>query len=182
MSRVGQRPIDIPDGVKVEIKDGQLTIEGPKGKLTRRFHEGITLDLAEKQVVVRRASDDKMHRSLHGLSRTLVANMVAGVVKGFEKSLEISGVGYRAQSDGKRLTLQLGYSHPVVFDIPKGIEMEVKEQTLRVRGVDKELVGEFASTIRAMRKVEPYRGKGIKYVGEQVRRKAGKAGVKATAS
>jgi large subunit ribosomal protein L6 len=182
MSRVGQRPIDIPDGVKVEIKDGHLTVEGPKGKLTRKFHDGIALELADGKIVVRRASDDKLHRSLHGLSRTLVANMVAGVVKGFEKSLEISGVGYRVQSDGKKLTLQLGYSHPVVFDIPRGIQVEVKEQTLKVGGLDKEIVGEFAATIRALRKVEPYRGKGIKYIGEQVRRKAGKTGVKATAS
>ena len=178
MSRVGQKPIDIPESVRVEMKDGTLTIEGPKGKLKRRFHEGITFDLQEKQMVVKRPSDDKFYKSLHGLSRSLAANMVVGVVDGFEKSLEISGVGYRAQVDGRRLTMQLGYSHPVIFDIPEGIEVEVKDQLLKVRGIDKELVGEFAANIRASRKMEPYQGKGIKYSGEYVRRKAGKAGVK----
>ena len=184
MSRVGRRPIPIPDGVKVAVKGRQVTVSGPKGTLERELHEAVQVRVEEDQIVVRRLSDDRFHRALHGLSRTLVANMVHGVSEGYEKVLEVHGVGYRAAVQGNKLTLQLGYSRPVEYELKEGIEMSVDRQgqvhVIGVRGIDKQLVGQTAAEIRALKKPEPYKGSGIRYRGEQVRRKAGKTGVSAT--
>jgi large subunit ribosomal protein L6 len=177
MSRIGRRPIEIPEGVEVEIGDGNVvTVRGPKGTLTQRLHPDIRLVREDGALRVERPSDEPFHRGLHGLSRTLVANMVEGVTRGFERALEIVGVGYRAAMRGQDLELQVGYSHPVVVRRPEGIEFEVPSPTrIVVRGIDKQLVGEVAANIRKIRKPEPYKGKGIRYEGEHVRKKAGKA-------
>ncbi|MFO7266143.1 MAG: 50S ribosomal protein L6 [Bacillota bacterium] len=177
MSRIGKQPIPLPAGVEVQVEGNVVRVKGAKGELTRVLPEAIQVAVEDGRIVVRRASDDPEHKALHGLSRTLVANMVEGVTKGYEKSLEIRGVGYRAQMVGNKLQLVVGFSHPVEITPPPGIQVEVPKPTqIIVRGIDKELVGEFAAQIRRVRPAEPYLGKGIRYEGERVRRKAGKAG------
>lgn len=178
MSRIGRMPIPIPSDVQVAIHGSEVTVKGPKGELTRRFHPDMSITLQDSQLVVTRPTDHRLHRSLHGLTRALLANMVQGVHDGFRKELEIHGVGYRAQMEGEKLILLVGYSHPVQIDPPPGITIGVEKgyRNVVVEGVDKELVGRVAAEIRAVRKPEPYKGKGIRYAGEYVRRKAGKAG------
>ena len=179
MSRVGRMPIEIPAGVTVSQKENTLTVKGAKGELTRTFHPDINIAVEENVITVTRPSDGKEHRSLHGLTRALVANMVTGVHEGFTKTLEINGVGYRAAKQGNKLALTLGFSHPVEMEAPAGITIEVPAPNkIVVTGVDKEVVGAVAADIRKWRKPEPYKGKGIRYEGEVVRRKAGKAGAK----
>jgi len=177
MSRVGRRPIPVPDGVKVSIKGQHVVVEGPKGKLEHDVHPLISVSHEEKELLVMRPNDGRQCRSLHGLTRALIANMVEGVSQGFQKSLEIQGVGYRATEQGKALNFQLGYSHPITVEPPAGIEFSVDRNIVTVSGIDKQVVGEVAARIRALRRPEPYKGKGIRYVGERVRRKAGKTGV-----
>jgi len=177
VSRIGKQPIPLPAGVEVQVEGNVVRVKGAKGELTRVLPEAIQVAVEDGRIVVRRASDDPEHKALHGLSRTLVANMVEGVTKGYEKNLEIRGVGYRAQMVGNKLQLVVGFSHPVEITPPPGIQVEVPKPTqIIVRGIDKELVGEFAAQIRRVRPAEPYLGKGIRYEGERVRRKAGKAG------
>jgi len=178
MSRIGQKPIEIPQNVTVQIADGNLVlVKGPKGELQRRLHEEMILEQADGQLLVKRPSEVRKHKALHGLTRTLLSNMVVGVTEGFRKDLEIAGVGYRAAKDGNALVLQVGYSHPVRRDPPAGITYAVEGPTrISVQGIDKEVVGEEAAQIRRVRKPEPYKGKGIRYAGERIRRKAGKAG------
>ncbi len=177
MSRIGQQPIPVPGAVKVKIKGTTVTIQGPKGELSRKFHEDMQLKHEEEQITVARPTDQPQHRALHGLTRALVANMVVGVTDGFSKMLELHGVGYRAEQKGANIQLSVGYSHPVGVDAPKGIKLEVDgTNRIRIHGVDKELVGQTAAEIRSVRPPEPYKGKGIRYEGEYVRRKAGKAG------
>ena len=180
MSRIGRAPIDIPAGVTVKVDESNLvTVKGPKGELYRNIHQDIKVNVEGAVITVTRPSDDKTHRSLHGLSRSLIHNMVVGVTEGFTKNLEINGVGYRAQKQGKNLNLSLGFSHPVVVEPPEGITFEVPSATaITVSGIDKEKVGQIAAEIRGFREPEPYKGKGIKYAGEHIRRKEGKAGAK----
>jgi large subunit ribosomal protein L6 len=176
MSRIGRQPIEIPGGVDVEIDGGRVTVKGPRGTLQQTFHAEVRIVRDDGAVRVERVSDDGFHRSLHGLTRTLIANMIEGVTKGYEKRLEIVGVGYRAALKGDEIELALGFSHPVVVRPPEGIEFEVPTPTrITVRGNDKQLVGEVAANIRKVRKPEPYKGKGVRYEGEIVRKKAGKA-------
>ena len=177
MSRIGRMPISLPSGVEVTQEGSSLRVSGPLGTLERTIHPEMALEREDGTIRVIRPSDEPRHRALHGLTRTLVNNMVTGVATGFTKNLEISGVGYRAQLQGTKLVLALGYSHPVEVDPPAGIEFRVETPTrLSVFGADKELVGQIAAHIRAQRKPEPYKGKGIRYAGEQILRKAGKAG------
>ena len=179
MSRVGRMPIEIPAGVTVSQNENMLTVKGAKGELTRTFHPDINIAVEENVITVTRPSDGKEHRSLHGLTRALVANMVTGVHEGFTKTLEINGVGYRAAKQGNKLALTLGFSHPVEMEAPAGITIDVPAPNkIVVSGADKEVVGAVAADIRKWRKPEPYKGKGIRYEGEVVRRKAGKAGAK----
>lgn len=179
MSRIGKRPIAIPDKVTVSIEDRKVTVKGPKGELSRVLPAGVVVAQEEKTVVITRAEESRMARQRHGLCRTLVANMVDGVSKGFSQKLEIQGVGYRAQVQGRNLVLSLGYSHPVEMIPPEGIQFAVENNTnVTVSGIDKELVGNTAAKIRASRPPEPYKGKGVRYAGEAVRRKAGKTGKK----
>jgi large subunit ribosomal protein L6 len=180
MSRIGKLPIEIPSGVKIILDNSIVKVEGPKGTLSRPLMEGVTIQLDNnKQILVNRASDDPKSRSFHGLTRTLINNMVVGVTKGFETVLDITGVGYRAEVKGDMLTLSLGYSHPVNFALPVGITVEVEKMTkVFVRGADKELVGQTAAKIRSFRPPEPYKGKGIRYSDEKILRKAGKTGKK----
>lgn len=179
MSRIGKKPISLPAGVKVTIDGNMITVQGPKGSLEQTLPPDITVTQEDNQILVQRASDDKTHRAYHGLSRALIANMVEGVTNGFEKRLELVGVGYRAQMQGKKLVINIGFSHPVEVDAPAGIEFEVPAPTkITVRGADRQLVGNTAAHIRAIRRPEPYKGKGIKYENEFIRRKAGKAGGK----
>jgi large subunit ribosomal protein L6 len=174
-------PVTVPAGVKVKIKGSEVTVEGSKGTLTREFHPDISIKEESGNLIVSRPTDNRQHRALHGLSRSLLANMVDGVTKGFEKNLELSGVGYRAQKTGNKLTLQIGYSHPVEFDPPQGIDIVVDGNTkIRIAGIDKELVGETAAEIRRIRIPDAYKGKGVKYAGEKLRLKPGKAGKTAT--
>lgn len=179
MSRVGKRPIDIPDGVKVTVNGQSVHIEGPGGKLTRRVSPPIEVKLSDNRIIVERLRDTRQGRSLHGLTRTLLANMVEGVTAGFEKALEIHGVGYRAEVKERRLTLRLGSSNPVNFDLPEGVEIDTSREAqitrVKVKGIDKQVVGEVAAQLRAIYPPESYKGKGIRYSGETVRRKAGKA-------
>ncbi len=176
MSRIGRQPITIPSGVDVGVDGSRVSVKGPRGTLEQTFHADMRIIMEDGTVRVERPSDERLHRSLHGLTRTLLANMVEGVTNGFEKRLEIVGVGYRAALRGSDLELQVGYSHPVTFRPPEGIEFEVPAQNrVTVRGIDKQLVGEVAAEIRKIRKPEPYKGKGIRYEGEYVRKKAGKA-------
>lgn len=182
MSRIGKLPIDIPQDVTVEIKGNKVTVKGPKGELSEDIHEKISVEKKDDQIIVTRKSDDKKARSLHGLSRNLINNMVIGVTKGFKKELEIIGVGYKAQAQGSKVTLNLGFSHPVEYQAPEGITFEQdkeKKNILVVNGINKQVVGEVAAKIRSYRKPEPYKGKGIKYIDEYVARKAGKAAAKA---
>ena len=178
MSRIGRAPIAVPAGVNVTIADGNVvTVKGPLGELTQTFNPNLTITLDGATLTVTRPDDEKENRALHGLTRTLLANMVEGVTKGFAKKLEIVGVGYRAEKQGTRLNLGLGYSHPVVFEEANGIKFEVPDTTtIIVKGIDKQAVGQMAAVIRAKRPPEPYLGKGIKYAGEYIRRKAGKTG------
>jgi len=176
MSRIGNAPITIPNGVDVRIEGEHVTVKGPKGTLELDVHRDIAVDLADGTLSVRRSSDQREHRSLHGLTRSLLANMVTGVTEGFVRVLEIQGVGYRAALKGKDLELQVGYSHPVLINAPEGITFTVETPTrIAVAGSDKQQVGQIAANIRAVRPPEPYKGKGIRYEGEYVRRKAGKA-------
>ena len=176
MSRIGSAPITIPAGVEVTLGPDGVSVKGPKGELSRRLPPQMSVAVEDGQVVVRRPSDQKEHRALHGLTRTLIANMVEGVTSGYRKTLEISGVGYRAAKVGSRLTLQVGFSHPVEVVPPPGITFEVEAPTrLAVVGIDKELVGDTAAQVRKVRPPEPYLGKGIRYADERIRRKAGKA-------
>jgi large subunit ribosomal protein L6 len=177
MSRIGRMPIPLPSGVEVTQQGTTLIVKGPLGTLERSLHPEMVIERGEGELRVVRPSDEPRHRALHGLTRTLVNNMVVGVTTGFTKPLEISGVGYRAQLQGTKLVLALGYSHPVEVDPPEGISFQVETPTrLAVIGADKELVGQIAAYIRSRRKPEPYKGKGIRYAGEQILRKAGKAG------
>ncbi|MFP5341645.1 MAG: 50S ribosomal protein L6 [Candidatus Limnocylindria bacterium] len=177
MSRIGRLPIAVPSSVDVTIDGTQVTVTGPRGTLSRRLHPDISVSREEANLVVTRPTEQKTHKQLHGLTRTLVSNMVVGVTDGYRKGLEITGVGYRATLNGRKLTLNLGYSHPIEIEPPEGISFEVENPTrLAVVGIDKELVGQMAARIRATRKPEPYKGKGVRYAGEQIRRKAGKAG------
>ncbi len=177
MSRIGRKPIPIPDKVNVEIAGGGISVEGPRGKLSLRLHPSMMVRAEDRQLHCVRPTNNKLHRSLHGLTRTLVANMIEGVTKGFEKKLEMVGVGYRASLQGRNLTLMLGYSHPIVYPLPEGIKVEVDNQNLlTISGSDKQQVGEVAAKIRSLRPPEPYKGKGVKYATERIRRKAGKAG------
>ncbi len=175
MSRIGRKPIQIPDGVSVEVKPGLVSVKGPKGDLSQVVSPDMKITESDSMLIVERPTDRGEHRALHGLTRSLIANMVQGVTEGFEKRLEIQGVGYRARLQGKALELNVGYSHPVAVSAPAGIEFEVPIPTqIVVRGIDKQLVGEMAARIRRSRPPEPYKGKGVRYEGEHVRRKVGK--------
>ena len=177
MSRIGRRPITVPTGVEVNLDGAVITVKGPKGSLTRSLPAAMIIEQSDGTVLVQRPSEAKEHKQLHGLTRTLIANMVQGVTAGFRKTLEITGVGYRAAKVGDKLQLNLGYSHPVEMAPPAGISFEVEHPLkLHVVGIDKELVGQVAARVRATRKPEPYKGKGVRYSGEVIRRKAGKAG------
>jgi large subunit ribosomal protein L6 len=186
MSRIGKAPIPLPAGVTVEIGDHQVTVKGPRGELSRQLPGVIEVAIEDDTIVLRRPSDIREHRSLHGLTRSLVANMVTGVTEGYLRVLELYGVGFRIQHQGQRLSLQLGFSHPVIFDLPEGISAQVETFVptgdnnylscrLALSGIDKELLGQTAASIRASKKPEPYKGKGFRYQGEHIRRKAGKA-------
>ena len=177
MSRIGKKPIEIPTGVTITINGDVVTVKGPKGELTRSFNSDIEIKVEENVINLSRPSESKEHRSIHGTTRSLLANMVEGVSEGFEKSLELIGVGYRAQKQGKKLVLNVGYSHPVEFEPEEGVEVEVPSNTkVIVKGINKERVGALAANIRQVRPPEPYKGKGIRYEGEVVRRKEGKTG------
>ncbi len=175
MSRIGRQPVQIPDGVTVDAKPGTVTVKGPKGELSQEISPEMKVSVDDGTVKVERPTDRGEHRALHGLTRSLIANMVEGVTDGFERRLEIQGVGYRAQLKGKSLEMALGYSHPVTVQAPQGIEFEVPQPTeVVVRGTDKQMVGEIAARIRKSRPPEPYKGKGVRYAGEHVTRKVGK--------
>ena len=179
MSRIGNKPINVPDGVEVKIDGHHITVKGPKGTLEKDVHKNITVSLNDKVITVTRCDDEPANRSLHGLTRTLINNMIEGVVHEYKRDLEINGVGYRAQKKGNKLVMNLGYSHPVEMDPPAGITFDVPDANhITVRGIDKELVGQTAAVIRTKRPPEVYRGKGIKYAEEHIRRKEGKAGKK----
>lgn len=179
MSRIGNKPITVPDGVEVKLDGQHITVKGPKGTLERDIHEKMKVTLEDKVLKVVRPNDEPKNRSLHGLTRTLINNMVEGTTNGFERKLEINGVGYRAQKQGNKLVMNLGYSHPVEMEAPAGITFDVPSQNeIIVKGIDKELVGQTAAVIRTKRPPEVYRGKGIKYAEEIIRRKEGKAGKK----
>jgi large subunit ribosomal protein L6 len=178
MSRIGKKPIAVPKGVKIKIDGSLLQVEGPKGKLSHTIPSCITVEQAADVINVSRPSDERRERSLHGLTRTLVANMVDGVTQGFKRELEVVGVGYKAEKAGQTLKLSVGLSHVINFDEPAGVQINVDKQIIRVEGIDKCLVGQTASKIRMFRKPDVYKGKGIRYVGEVVRKKVGKAGAK----
>jgi large subunit ribosomal protein L6 len=179
MSRIGKKPVVIPKGVTAQVEGNTVAIKGPRGELRRSLHPEMQVALANDQVTVARPSDEKRHRALHGLTRTLVQNMVEGVSKGFSKTLEIQGVGYKAEAKPYGVNLIVGYSHPVKYEAPTGIKISVDNNVVvKIEGPDKELVGQVAAELRAVRPPEPYKGKGIRYQGEQVRRKAGKTGAK----
>ncbi|KAA8995948.1 50S ribosomal protein L6 [Paenibacillus spiritus] len=179
MSRIGRKPITVPSGVDVKIENSVITVKGPKGTLTRELHKDMKVSVENNEITVVRPSDNKLHRSLHGTTRSVVNNMVSGVTEGFSKSLELVGVGYRANKSGDKIVLNVGYSHPVEITPEAGIEFEVPANTkIIVRGIDKERVGAYAAKIRSVREPEPYKGKGIKYEGERIIRKEGKAGKK----
>ena len=180
MSRIGKKPISIPQGVKVQVEGALVRAEGPKGKLAQPVPPGLSAAIENNHLVISRSGDDRRVRALHGLARALVANMVAGVTEGFERKLEIVGIGYRAQLQGRNIQLALVYSHPVIFPLPEGITAEIDKQvSITLRGADKALLGETAAKLRGLRKPDPYKGKGIKYAGEVIRRKVGKkAGAK----
>ncbi|MGL5831444.1 MAG: 50S ribosomal protein L6 [Candidatus Altimarinota bacterium] len=178
MSRIGKQPVKLPSGVTVELKGQHLSVKGPKGQLELDIHANITAEVTPEEITLKRRNDSKLSKSLHGLTRSLLSNMVEGVTQGFEKKLEILGVGYRAAIAGTKLTLNLGFSHPIEFQAPQGIAIEIdkeKKNILIIKGIDKQLLGEVAAKIRSYKKPEPYKGKGIRYVGEYVAQKAGKA-------
>jgi len=175
VSRIGNMPIDVPDGVKVQIDGNLIKVSGPKGALEHKLDAEVSAVVEDNKIIVKRGSEKKSARAKHGLNRALISNIVIGVTAGFEKILEIKGVGYRAQVQGQKLQLQLGFSHPVTYEVPSNIEIEVKKNNqIVVKGIDKQLVGEVAVAIRNMRKPEPYKGKGIRYLGEYVKHKVGK--------
>ncbi|MBN2780580.1 MAG: 50S ribosomal protein L6 [Candidatus Marinimicrobia bacterium] len=175
MSRVGKKSIPIPNGVSVDIKDNVVTVKGPKGELVQSFPEGITAKVEQNEIQVERPSDEKKYRAYHGLTRALINNMVVGVSEGYEISLQIVGVGFQGEvKNNKRLLLSLGFSHQILMDAPEGITFNVARDIIKVSGIDKQMVGEVAAQIRKLRKPEPYKGKGIRYVGEQIQRKTGK--------
>ena len=177
MSRISKAPVAIPAGVEVKLDGHTLTVKGPKGQLVREFHPDMIIEIEDNEVIVKRPSENKEHKSLHGLTRALIANMVTGVNSGFEKVLEISGVGYRAEKKGNKLVMNLGYSHPVEMEDPEGVETVCDGQTkVIVKGISKEAVGAHAANIRAKRLPEPYKGHGVKYADEHIRRKVGKTG------
>ena len=178
MSRIGRKPITVPAGVEIKVDDANVvTVKGPKGTLTQAIHPNMTIEVSANEINVTRPNDEKENRALHGLSRTLVANMVEGVTKGYEKKLEVNGVGYRVAKEGKKLVMNLGYSQPVVMTEIDGVTFETPDaNTIFVRGIDKQLVGQVAAQVREKRPPEPYKGKGIKYADEHIRRKAGKTG------
>jgi len=179
MSRIGRKPITVPSGVSITLDNAVITVKGPKGSLTRELHKDIKVTVEENLITVERPSDNKLHRSLHGTTRSVVNNMVSGVTEGFSRTLELVGVGYRASKAGDKLVLNVGYSHPVEITPEPGIEFEVPTNTkIIVNGINKERVGEYAAKIRSVRAPEPYKGKGIKYEGERIIRKEGKAGKK----
>jgi large subunit ribosomal protein L6 len=179
MSRIGRKPVTVPKGVTLQLEGNTVAAKGPRGELRRALHPEMQLAFTNDQFTVTRPSEDKRHKALHGLTRTLVQNMVEGVSKGFSKTLEIQGVGYKAEAKPYGVNLIVGYSHPVKYEAPKGIKITVDNNTtVKVEGADKELVGQVAAELRLVRPPEPYKGKGIRYVGEQVRRKAGKTGAK----
>ncbi|OKP96344.1 50S ribosomal protein L6 [Paenibacillus sp. P46E] len=179
MSRIGRKPIAVPSGVDVTLDNTVITVKGPKGTLTRELHKDMKVTVENNEITVVRPSDNKLHRSLHGTTRSVVNNMVSGVTEGFSKSLELVGVGYRASKSGDKIVLNVGYSHPVEISPEAGIEFEVPANTkIIVKGIDKERVGAYAAKIRSVREPEPYKGKGIKYEGERIIRKEGKAGKK----
>ncbi|MCL6637795.1 MAG: 50S ribosomal protein L6 [Alicyclobacillus sp.] len=179
MSRIGRKPIPIPAGVEVSVNGTEVTVKGPKGQLTRRVHPEMRVIVQDNHVIVERPSDEKLHRALHGTTRSVIANMVEGVTNGFSKHLELVGVGYRAAKSGRNVTLSLGFSHPVVLEPDEGIEIDVPAPNrLVIQGIDKEKVGVYAAKVRSIRKPEPYKGKGIRYADEVVRRKVGKTGKK----
>ena len=182
MSRIGKKPIIIPKGVSIEKKDGVLKVVGPKGQLTNHVPTTITIETKESEMILSRPSDTKFHKALHGTWRAIVNNMVKGVSEGFQKKLEIVGVGYKAEVKGKKIQFALGYSHPILFEPPTGIKIEIPQPTnVVISGIDKQLVGQVAAKIRSFRLPEPYKGKGIKYENEYIRRKAGKAAATAGA-
>ncbi len=177
MSRIGRKPISVPSGVEVKLDDHVITVKGPKGTLTRELHKDMIIEQNANEIEIKRPSEAKTHKSLHGLTRTLVANMVEGVTNGFTKELEIQGVGYRAAKQGKDLVMNLGYSHQVIMPEIEGVSIEVPNPNkIIISGPDKQVVGQFAAVVREKRPPEPYKGKGIRYVGEHVQRKEGKAG------
>jgi large subunit ribosomal protein L6 len=178
VSRIGRAPVIIPKGVDVSIDGPTVKVKGPKGELTRTFTSDVEIAMEDGTIVVRRPSDEAYHRAMHGMTRALINNMVLGVSTGFEKILEVNGVGYRAEMDGKKLVLNVGYSHPVTIEPPAGIsfDVDVRTRQIKVMGANKETVGQIAANIRMVRPPEPYKGKGIKYLEEKIRRKAGKAG------
>jgi large subunit ribosomal protein L6 len=179
MSRIGRAPINVPAGVEVSVDTANcvITVKGPKGTLTQNYHSRMNVTVEGNVVTVARPSDEKEDRALHGLTRTLISNMVVGVTQGYSKKLEVNGVGYRVALQGKALNLTLGYSHPVIMDAPEGITFETPDaNTIIIKGIDKQLVGQVAAVVRSKRAPEPYKGKGIKYEGEKIRRKSGKTG------
>jgi large subunit ribosomal protein L6 len=179
MSRIGKKPVVVPKGVTAEVQGNTVAVKGPKGELRRTFHPDMKLAFADGQVTVARPSEDKRHKALHGLTRTLVQNMMEGVAKGYQKTLEIQGVGYKAEPKPYGVNLIVGFSHPVKYEAPQGIKISVENNTVvKIEGADKEIVGQVAAELRLVRPPEPYKGKGIRYQGEQVRRKAGKTGAK----
>jgi large subunit ribosomal protein L6 len=179
MSRIGRKPVAIPKGVTLQVEGNTVAVKGPRGELRRELHPDMEIALKDNQFTVARPSEEKRHKALHGLTRTLVQNMVEGVSKGFTKSLEIQGVGYKAEAKPYGVNLVVGYSHPVKYEAPKGIKISVDNNTVvKIEGADKELVGQVAAELRSVRPPEPYKGKGIRYQGEHVRRKAGKTGAK----
>lgn len=178
MSRIGKNPVAVPEGVEVSIDGSRVTVKGPKGEVSNVLPESVSVSLEDGEVRVERPSDAARDKAMHGLARSLVANMVEGVTEGFSKRLEIIGVGYRAEASGTTVRLNLGFSHPIVYDVPEGIEVATPSPTkIEVRGADKQRVGQVAAELRGYRPAEPYKGKGVRYEGEQVRRKAGKTGV-----
>lgn len=177
MSRIGKKPVEIPSGIEVKLQNNTISVKGPKGELKRDLHPKMIIRQDGGNIVVERPSDHRMYRSLHGLTRTLISNMVAGVTKGFERVLEINGVGYKAEAKGGILVLNMGYSHPVNFELPKGVTATVEKMTtIKLASIDKEMLGQVAANIRSVRKPEPYKGKGIKYAEEKILRKEGKKG------
>jgi large subunit ribosomal protein L6 len=178
MSRVGKKPIEMPAGVEAKLETGKITVKGPLGEISQGVDPKLTVKKENNQIKVERPSDQKIYRELHGLTRNLIANMVTGVSKGYEKTLDISGVGFKAATQGTNLMLSLGFSHPIVYPLPKGIKatVDAKQTQITLKGVDKQLVGQIAANLRSLKKPEPYKGKGIKYSGEVIHRKEGKAG------